>query len=492
MKTNDDKTESLLSPKSTPTGVKRVNNWPLIIMFCGLGVFLFVIMLVGIDRAQQQEEQKNAPVTEQRHARDSSALAKEITSGFESGYVAPAHGEIPPENEKPKSEATLANSEAANSPELAKPSAEVQQIAEQSKRLQGGANDASFNRNKQRQEEIARRISDARLKRLEEAALGSSSVQFDSKKASASSGFNRSNTSFAFNDGSSNRHNQLAKLAQVKKQLASTNAMLHGNDPMAAYKAKLDSIKGSLGALTGSPGALTAPSTPTSIKAKSSTGDAYSSFDGTASRWNLSSSMQAPSSDFELRAGSVIPGVMISGINSDLPGQIHAQVSQNIYDTPTGNSLLVPQGTKLIGSYSSNVSYGQERVMIAWQRLVFPDGKALDIGSMAGADGAGYAGFEDKVNHHFLRIFGSALMMSVITAGVELSQDSSISIGEKKDASSALSEAMGQQLGQAAAKMIMKNLNIAPTIEIRPGYRFNIMVSKDVVFDRPYKNFDYK
>lgn len=483
--------QEVLSPKSTPTGVKRVNNWPLIIMGIGVCIFLFVIMLVGMDRAEQQEARSNAPTQEKRHARDSSAIAKEITLGFESGYV-----EAEGMSDTNKSDKTELASEKVPEETNAKLSPEVQQIAEQSRRLSNGSGDSSYNRNKQREDEIARRIQDARIKRLEEAALGNSSIQFDSSKA-ASSSFSRPKTSFAFNDGSNNRQDQLAKLAQVQQQLASTNAMLHGGDPMAAYKAKLDSIKGSLGSLTGnsslaSGGGLGGSSSPSSIKVKSNSGDAYKAFDGSASRWNLASTIEAPSSDYELRAGSVIPGVMVSGINSDLPGQIHAQVAQNVYDTPTGNSLLIPQGTRLIGSYSSNIAYGQERVMIAWQRLVFPDGKALDIGSMAGADGAGYAGFEDKVNHHFIRIFGSALMMSVITAGVELSQDSSVSIGDKKDAGSALSEAMGQQLGQAAAKMIMKNLNIAPTIEIRPGYRFNIMVSKDVVFDRPFKNFDYK
>lgn len=98
---------------------------------------------------------------------------------------------------------------------------------------------------------------------------------------------------------------------------------------------------------------------------------------------------------------------MISGISSDLPGQVIAQVSQNVYDSATSTKLLIPQGTQLAGSYSSNISYGQSRILMAWQRLQFPNGKVLDIGSMPGADQAGYAVFSDKVNNHYLRIFGS-------------------------------------------------------------------------------------
>ena len=115
-----------------------------------------------------------------------------------------------------------------------------------------------------------------------------------------------------------------------------------------------------------------------------------------------------PSTPYMLRACFVIPATLISGINSDLPGQIVAQVSQNVYDTPVGRYLLVPQGSRLIGSYDSKVAYGQGRVLVAWQRIVFPDGKALDMGAMPGSDGAGYAGLADKTNNHYLRIFGSA------------------------------------------------------------------------------------
>jgi type IV secretion system protein VirB10 len=211
-------------------------------------------------------------------------------------------------------------------------------------------------------------------------------------------------------------------------------------------------------------------------------------------RWQLDSQPAAPRTRYQLTAGFVIPGTLISGINSELPGQIVAQVSQNVYDSATGKYLLIPQGARLVGSYSADVQYGQSRVLIAWQRIVFPDGKAMDIGAMPGSDSAGYGGFKDKVNNHYLRIFGSALFMSGVTAGATLSQPQSnfdSNGNSRQSASSALSEALGQQLGQATAMMIQKNLNISPTLMIRPGFRFNVVVTKDLAFSKPYRAFDY-
>ena len=132
-------------------------------------------------------------------------------------------------------------------------------------------------------------------------------------------------------------------------------------------------------------------------------------------------------------------------------------------------------------------------MLVAWQRIVFPDGKAMDIGAMPGADGTGYAGFKDQVNNHYLRLFGSALLMSAVTAGISYSQQQNQTQTPygTPSASSAMSEALGQQLGQVTAQLIAKNMNIAPTLEIRPGYRFNVIVTKDLTFSKPYQSFDY-
>lgn len=154
--------------------------------------------------------------------------------------------------------------------------------------------------------------------------------------------------------------------------------------------------------------------------------------------------------------------------------------------------MLIPQGSRLVGTYGSDVKYGQERVLVAWQRIVWRDGKALDLGAMPGSDGAGYAGFEDQVDTHFWRLFGSALLLSGITGGIAYSQDSQAQSGDRTPVGGAMSQALGQHLGQLTEEMIRRQMNVAPTIEIRPGYRFNVQVTKDLTFNTPYVAFEYE
>lgn len=190
---------------------------------------------------------------------------------------------------------------------------------------------------------------------------------------------------------------------------------------------------------------------------------------------------QKPFSKFELKAGWIIPAVLITGINSDLPGEILAQISQNIYDTASGKHLLIPQGSKVVGSYSSNIVYGQKRILVAWNKVIFPSGDTLNLSNMQGTSTDGYSGFKDKVNNHYFRIFGSALLLSSITAGISLADKSD---GHQTETASdkAMSAAINQ-IGQVASEMIRKNMNIAPTLEIRPGYKFNIFVTKDIILE---------
>ncbi len=219
----------------------------------------------------------------------------------------------------------------------------------------------------------------------------------------------------------------------------------------------------------------------------------YAQFEGSGGedRWSNPARMQAPGSPYELRAGAVLPATLITGINSDLPGQITALVAQDVRDTATGEHILIPQASRLIGTYGSDIKFGQERVLVAWQRIVFPDGKALDIGAMPGADSAGYAGFADQVDNHYLRLFASAVLMSGITAGITISQDSFRDEDGRITMSGAMTEALGQQLGQVSEELIRRQMNVAPTIEIRPGYRFNVQVTKDLTFSGPYRAYDY-
>jgi type IV secretion system protein VirB10 len=290
------------------------------------------------------------------------------------------------------------------------------------------------------------------------------------------------------------REEMLAKLASVRQQM---DANLR-EDPTAAYHARLAQLRrdgeASVAGGSGVGGEHRDDESPRLLDDDVSvqTQD-YSRFDSASGeeRWKLKSEMQKPASPYILQTGFVIPATLISGINSSLPGQIMAQVSQHIYDSPIGKWRLIPQGSRLVGTYSSEVEFGQARVLVAWQRIIFPDGKTMDIGAMPGADGMGYAGFQDQINNHYLRIFGSALVMSAIVAGSAYSQRDSGGAFGRQNAGSIMSQSLGQQLGLVAANLIRKNLNISPTLEIRPGYRFNIIVTKDIKFSQPYQAFDY-
>ena len=194
----------------------------------------------------------------------------------------------------------------------------------------------------------------------------------------------------------------------------------------------------------------------------------------------------------ELKTGAVVPGVMLTGINSDLPGNMIAQVSQNVYDTATGRNLLIPQGARLYGVYDSRVVYGQQRVLIAWNRIIFPDGSSMSIGAMPGADMGGMAGFQDQVNNHYWRIFGSSFLMSAIVGGTAYAMDGTNDGSTTENGTSLQDEmisAMASQLGQTTTTLLQRNLNVKPTLEIRPGYRFNVTVTKDVIFKEPYEGW---
>lgn len=193
----------------------------------------------------------------------------------------------------------------------------------------------------------------------------------------------------------------------------------------------------------------------------------------------------APLSPYEIKTGTIIPAVMISGINSDLPGEIVGQVSQNVYDTATGNYLLIPQGARLIGEYDSHVTYGQNRVLVVWRRIVFPDASTINLDTMPGTDEAGYAGFHDQVDNHYWRIFGQALLVSAFTAGIELSQPQQSNINAYPSTSQQVSAALGQQMGELGMSVAQRNMDIQPTLKIRPGYRYTVLVNKDIIL-QPY------
>jgi type IV secretion system protein VirB10 len=188
----------------------------------------------------------------------------------------------------------------------------------------------------------------------------------------------------------------------------------------------------------------------------------------------------APISSYEVKAGTVIPALMIGGVNSDTPGQLIAQVSENVYDTATGRYLLIPQGSKLVGTYDNQVTFGQSRVLVGWQRIIYPDASSLDLGRMSGADISGYAGFKDKVDNHLFKVFSEAFMLSIFSAGIQLGQPQATN-GQNYNSTQIVSAAIAQQMGELGMEIVRRNMDVAPTLEIRPGYAFNVMVSKDMV-----------
>jgi len=193
--------------------------------------------------------------------------------------------------------------------------------------------------------------------------------------------------------------------------------------------------------------------------------------------------VQKSISPYQLMAGTVIRGVMITGINSDLPGQVLGQISENIYSTVTGKFLVIPQGSKIIGQYDSNVTFGQERVLIVWTRIIFPNGSSLALDKLEGVDLSGYAGFKDKVDNHVGRITTSVVIGSVLSAAALMATGSNTTDTSFKAAAGA---GIFQNISNAATNLLQKNLNIQPTLIIRPGYQFDIFLNKDIIFTEPY------
>jgi len=194
---------------------------------------------------------------------------------------------------------------------------------------------------------------------------------------------------------------------------------------------------------------------------------------------DLRATLRKPSSPYLVMAGTAIEAVMVGGVNSDMPGMIVGQVAENVYDTATGHYLLIPQGARLIGEYDNSVSMGQTRIGVIWTRVIYPDGESIDVGSMEGADQGGRAGFYDRVNTHLWSKIGNALLISVAGAGLQLSQPQAVN-GQNYNSQQIAAAALGQQFGELGDEYARAGLAIANTLEIRPGYRFVVMVNKDM------------
>ena len=193
--------------------------------------------------------------------------------------------------------------------------------------------------------------------------------------------------------------------------------------------------------------------------------------------------LQQVQSPYQIMSGTIIAAALVTGVNSDLPGQMIATVTQNIYDTVTGNYLLIPQGSRMMGSYDAQVAFGQRRVLLVWTRLIMPDGTSITLDHLKGVDVAGYAGLEDQVNSHWGRIFVGAALSTLLGVNAALAtpnqmlNSGSVTVAVRQSSQDSLNQ-VGQQLTR-------KNLNVQPTLVVRPGFPLGIIVNKDLIL-RPY------
>lgn len=187
-----------------------------------------------------------------------------------------------------------------------------------------------------------------------------------------------------------------------------------------------------------------------------------------------------PPSRYVVQAGAVIPAALITGIRSDLPGQVTAQVTEHVYDSPTGKYLLIPQGAKLIGVYDSQISFGQNRVLLVWTRLILPNGHSIVLERERGADAQGFAGLEDEVDHHWKRLFMAAALSTLLGVGAELG-----GAGDDSAILAALRRGGADSLNQTGQLVVRRNLTIQPTLTIRPGFPVRVLVTRDLVL-APY------
>ncbi|WP_297494653.1 TrbI/VirB10 family protein [Acidocella sp.] len=190
--------------------------------------------------------------------------------------------------------------------------------------------------------------------------------------------------------------------------------------------------------------------------------------------------LQTPASSYEVLAGTVIAASLITGLNSDLPGEVTAQVTENVYDTVTGRILLVPQGSRLVGSYDSVVAFGQSRALLVWQRIIMPDGSSVQIDNLPATDAAGYAGLEDEVDYHTWTLLKGIAMSTLLGVGTQTTFGSS-----QNNLVQAIEQSTQESTNQAGQRIVEKDLNIQPTITVRPGWPLRVIVSKDLVL-RPY------
>jgi len=187
--------------------------------------------------------------------------------------------------------------------------------------------------------------------------------------------------------------------------------------------------------------------------------------------------LSKPANPRVIQAGTVIAAALITGIQSDLPGMVIAQVTENVYDSPSGSILLIPQGARLIGDYSADVGFGQNRVQLQWTRLILPDGRSQQLASFPATDTAGYAGLKDKTDYHWAGVFKAAMISTLLGAGAEFGA------GDDGNLVRALRRGSQDSINRAGEQIVSRELNIRPSLTIRPGFPVRVMVTRDFIMD---------
>lgn len=233
---------------------------------------------------------------------------------------------------------------------------------------------------------------------------------------------------------------------------------------------------------TGAASAAAQPTDPTAVQNRQNQKEAFLNAGATDTR--NSGDLQLPDSPYQVMAGTIIAGALVTGIKSDLPGDVIATVTEPVYDTATGQHLLIPQGSRILGRYNSQVSYGQSRVQVIWNRIILPDTSSLTLDNLAGTDPTGYAGLEDGVDWHWDRIFAGAVLTTLLGVGAELAAPENRQDGDRVIIAGR--DSAQDSINQVGQEMTRRNLNIQPTLTSRPGLPVRIIVSQDLVL-RPYQ-----
>jgi len=258
----------------------------------------------------------------------------------------------------------------------------------------------------------------------------------------------------------------------------------YASDPYAALEATMSALPNGMPAFGMAPGVP-----PAGAAAAARTANRHQEFLAAAAENQpptyIASRLQDPISPYQIMAGTLLPAMLVTGINSDLPGDILGQITRNVYDSQQ-RFLLIPRGTKVIGRYDEQIALGQSRVLIAWTRLILPDGRSLSLPGLPTKDLRGAAGLRDKVDNHYRRLYGQATLLSIIGAGAQLSQPRQSSVLTPASPGQVAAGALGQELSAVSMETIRRNMDIRPTLQVRPGTPFYIFLERDIVLDGAY------